>query len=76
MSYVIVVFVSRTFLDISIPTEGAKGILAAFEAPRIYVPLLPVVLVALLATVDWVVATLAPSGARSAGVGPYPWRAS
>ena len=31
-------------------------------------PLLPVVLVALLTTVDWVVATLSPSGARSAGL--------
>lgn len=58
--YVIVVYVSRTFLDISIPTDGAKGLLAAFEAPRIYVPLLPIVLVAVLAGIDRMGVALAP----------------
>jgi hypothetical protein len=66
VTYVIVVYVSRTFLDISIPTDGAKGILAAFEAPRIYVPLLPVVLVAVLAGIDRTAVTLA-AGAKAGG---------
>ncbi|MEP6625108.1 MAG: hypothetical protein ABJC79_11735 [Acidimicrobiia bacterium] len=68
VAYVVVVFVSRTFLDISIPTGGARGILAAFEGPRIYVPLLPVVLGALLATLDWTVTILMPSRSRAAGL--------
>jgi hypothetical protein len=59
VAYVLVVYVSRTFLDVSIPTEGAKGILAAFEAPRIYLPLLPVVLMAGVAGIDRVAVTLA-----------------
>jgi hypothetical protein len=52
--YVLVVYAARTFFDASIPTSDAKGLLAAFEAPRIYVPLLPVLLVVALATIEWI----------------------
>jgi hypothetical protein len=50
--YVLVVYAARTFFDRSIPTGATKGILGTFEAPRIYVPLLPVVLVLVLAAVE------------------------
>ncbi len=53
-AYVIVVYAARTYFDASIPTSDAKSLLAAFEAPRIYVPLLPILLIVALATIEWI----------------------
>lgn len=58
--YVLVVYAARTFFDASIPTSGAKGVFATFEAPRIYVALLPVLLVLVLAGLDRVATVVTP----------------
>jgi hypothetical protein len=69
VTYVVMVYGARTFFDASIPTSGAKGILAAFEAPRIYMPLLPVVLVLVLAAIERMAAAyLRGPRARWAGI--------
>lgn len=58
--YILVVYAARTFFDASIPTSGAKGVLGSFEAPRIYVPLLPVVLALVLAAIDRLAGAVTP----------------